>query len=93
MCPGGDFGFAWCPHGEYAKDILVFVDVIGFTPMEAIVAATRHGAELMRMQDRIGTLVPGKLADLVIVDGDPLGDVTVLQDRSRLTVMKGGRLV
>ncbi len=93
MCPGGDFGFAWCPHGEYAKDIQVFVDVIGFTPMEAIVAATRHGAELMRMQDRIGTLVPGKLADLVIVDGDPLRDITVLQDRSRLTVMKGGRIV
>jgi imidazolonepropionase-like amidohydrolase len=93
MCPGGDFGFAWCPHGEYAKDIQVFVDVIGCTPMEAIVAATRHGAELMRMQDRIGTLVPGKLADLVIVDGDPLRDIAVLQDRARLTVMKGGRFV
>jgi imidazolonepropionase-like amidohydrolase len=93
MCPGGDFGFAWCPHGEYAKDIQVFVDVLGFPPMEAIVAATRHGAELMRMQDRIGTLVPGKLADLVIVDGDPLRDIAVLQDRARLTVMKGGRFV
>jgi imidazolonepropionase-like amidohydrolase len=93
MCPGGDFGFAWCPHGEYAKDIAVFVDVLGFTPMEAIVAATRHGAELMRMPDRIGTLVPGRLADLVIVDGDPLRDIAVLQDRSRLTVMKGGRVI
>jgi imidazolonepropionase-like amidohydrolase len=93
MCPGGDFGFAWCPHGEYAKDIQVFVDVLGFTPMEAIVAATRHGGELMRMQDRIGTLAPGKLADLVIVDGDPLRDITVLQERSRLTVMKGGRFI
>jgi imidazolonepropionase-like amidohydrolase len=93
MCPGGDFGFAWCPHGEYAKDIQVFVDVIGFTPMEAIVAATRHGAELMRMADRIGTLEPGKLADLVVVDGDPLTDITVLQSRERLSVMKGGRFV
>jgi imidazolonepropionase-like amidohydrolase len=93
MCPGGDFGFAWCPHGEYAKDIQVFVDVLGFSPMDALVAATRHGAELMRMQDRIGTLVPGKLADLVLVDGDPLRDITVLQDRARLTVMKGGRFV
>ncbi len=93
MCPGGDFGFAWCPHGEYAKDIQVFVDILGFSPMEAIVAATRHGAELMRMQDRIGTLVPGKLADLVVVDGDPLRDIAVLQDRTRLSVMKGGRVV
>jgi imidazolonepropionase-like amidohydrolase len=93
MCPGGDFGFAWNPHGEYAKDIQVFVDVIGFTPLEAITCATRHGAELMRMQDRIGTLEAGKLADLVVVDGDPLNDIAVLQDRSRLSVMKGGRFV
>jgi imidazolonepropionase-like amidohydrolase len=93
MCPGGDFGFAWNPHGEYAKDIQVFVEVIGFSPLEAIVAATRWGAELMRMQDRIGTLQAGKLADLVVVDGDPLKDIAVLQDRGRLSVMKGGRFV
>ena len=55
MCPGGDFGFAWCPHGEYAKDIQVFVDVIGYSPVEAIRCATLWGAELMRMQDRIGS--------------------------------------
>jgi len=93
MCPGGDFGFAWNPHGEYAKDVQVFVDVIGFTPLEAITCATRHGAELMRMQDRIGTLTPGKLADLVVVDGDPLQDIAVLQDRTRLSIMKGGQWV
>jgi imidazolonepropionase-like amidohydrolase len=93
MCPGGDFGFAWNPHGEYAKDIQVFVDVIGYTPLEAITCATRSGAELMRMDDRFGTLRPGKLADLVVVNGDPLRDVTVLQDRGRLSVMQGGRFV
>jgi imidazolonepropionase-like amidohydrolase len=93
MCPGGDFGFAWNPHGEYAKDIQVFVDVIGFSPLEAITCATRSGAELMRMADRIGTLEPGKLADLVVVDGDPLRDISVLQDRHRLSVMQGGRFV
>jgi imidazolonepropionase-like amidohydrolase len=92
MCPGGDFGFAWNPHGEYAKDIQVFVDVIGFSPLEAISCATRNGAEL-RMADRIGTLQPGKLADLVVVDGDPLRDISVLQDRPRLSVMQGGRFV
>jgi imidazolonepropionase-like amidohydrolase len=93
MCPGGDFGFAWNPHGEYAKDIQVFVDVIGYTPLEAITCATRSGAELMRMDDRFGTLRPGKLADLVVVNGDPLRDIAVLQDRSRLSVMQGGRFV
>ena len=69
----------------------MFVDVIGFSPLEAIGAATRWRAELMRMQDRLGTLEPGKLADLVVVDGDPLRDISVLQDRQRLSVMKGGR--
>ena len=93
MCPGGDFGFAWNPHGEYAKDIQVFVDVIGFTPLEALTCATRSGAELMRMDDRLGTLRPGKLADLVVINGDPLRDISVLQDRGRLSVMQGGRFV
>lgn len=93
MCPGGDFGFAWNPHGEYAKDIQVFVDVVGYTPLEAIRCATLWGAELMRMADRIGSLRAGKLADLVIVDGDPLADIAILQDRRRLSVMKGGRFV
>jgi imidazolonepropionase-like amidohydrolase len=69
------------------------VDVVGSSPLEAIVAATRHGAELMRMDDRIGTLQPGKLADLVVVDGDPLADIAILQDRARLSVMKSGQFV
>jgi imidazolonepropionase-like amidohydrolase len=93
MCPGGDFGFAWNPHGEYAKDIQVFVDVIGYTPVEAIRCATLWGAGLMRMADRIGSVQAGKLADLVVVDGDPSRDIAVLQDRRRLSVMKGGRFV
>lgn len=45
------------------------------------------------MQDRIGALQGGKVADLVVVDGDPLRDIALLQDRSRLSVMKGGRFV
>jgi imidazolonepropionase-like amidohydrolase len=47
----------------------------------------------MRMADRLGTLEQGKLADLVVVDGDPLRDIGVLQDRPRLSVMQGGRFV
>lgn len=93
LCPGGDFGFAWNPHGEYARDIQVFVEVIGYTPLEAIRCATLWGAELMRMPDRIGSLRPGQLADLVVVDGDPLRDIAVLQDRRRLSVMQGGRWI
>jgi imidazolonepropionase-like amidohydrolase len=93
LVPGGDFGFAWNPHGEYAKDIQAFVDVIGFTPLEVISCATRDGARLMRRERDFGTLEAGKLADLVVVNGDPLADIAVLQDRSRLSVMKGGLFV
>lgn len=92
VLPGGDYGFAWCPHGEYARDLQTFVECIGLSPQETLVAATRWGAELMDLADRIGTLEAGKLADLLVVDGNPLEDIRILQDRRRLAlVMQGGR--
>ena len=92
VLPGGDYGFAWCPHGEYARDLQTFVEMIGLTPMQTLVAATKWGSELLRMEDKIGTLEPGKLADLLLVDGNPLQDIRILQDRSRLAlVMQGGQ--
>jgi imidazolonepropionase-like amidohydrolase len=94
IIPGGDYGFVWCPHGEYAKDIELMVTDMGFSPMEAIVAATKHGSQLMRTEDETGTIEPGKFADLVIVDGDPLEDIAILQDRSKLAmVMKDGKVM
>jgi imidazolonepropionase-like amidohydrolase len=63
----------------------------GMTPMEIIHAATRNAAELLGMQDRIGTLEPGKLADIIGVPGDPLKDIRVLE-RAKF-VMKGGAVV
>jgi imidazolonepropionase-like amidohydrolase len=92
VLPGGDYGFAWCPHGEYARDLQTFVELIGLTPMQTLVAATKWGSELLRMEDQIGTLEAGKLADLLLVDGNPLQDIRILQDRNRLAlVMQGGR--
>jgi len=94
IVPGGDYGFIWCPHGEYAKDIELFVTDMGFSPMEAIVSATKWGSELMRTPDTTGTIEEGKLADLLVVDGDPLADIAILQDRSRLAVvMKDGKVM
>ncbi|MCI0464961.1 MAG: amidohydrolase family protein [Gemmataceae bacterium] len=88
---GSDFGFSWCPHGTYARELTHYVKLAGFSPMEALVAATRGGAQAMRMADRIGTVQAGKLADLIVVDGNPLEDITILEDRRRIThVMKGG---
>ena len=94
VVPGGDYGFVWCPHGEYAKDIELFVTDKGFTPMEAIIAATKHGSELLRMGSETGTIAEGKYADILVVDGDPLDDIAVLQDRSKLAmVMKDGKVM
>jgi len=94
VIPGGDYGFVWCPHGEYAKDIELLVTDMGFSPMEAIVAATKHGSELMRMEQDTGTIEEGKFADLLIVDGDPVANIAILQDRSKLAmVMKDGKVM
>jgi len=59
--------------------------------MQAIVAATKRASECVHMADQIGTLEPGKLADLLIVDGDPLADISILKDREKLLlIMQGG---
>jgi imidazolonepropionase-like amidohydrolase len=91
LLPGGDYGFAWTPHGTYARDLEHFVNLLGFTPMEAILAATALGGEIMLRPDELGRVAAGYKADLILVDGDPLADITVLQDMARIVgVMKDG---
>lgn len=88
---GGDYGFAWNPHGDYAKELTFFVEEVGFTPLEVITCATRTGAEILGRDHELGTLRPGKLADVLVVDGDVLANIRLLEDRSRfLAVMQGG---
>ena len=89
---GGDYGFAWTPHGTNAKDLEYFVDLLGMSPMEAIQAGTRYGGEIMGMGSELGLIREGYLADLLLVDGDPLTDVRILQDKARLrAIMKDGK--
>jgi imidazolonepropionase-like amidohydrolase len=91
VLPGGDYGFMWNPHGANARDLTYFVELLGFTPMEAIVGATKWGGEIMRMGGELGQVREGFLADLLLVDGDPLADLTLLEDRARLlAIMKNG---
>ena len=88
---GGDYGFAWNPHGDYAKELTFFVRYVGFTPMDTILCATKTGAEILGREHELGTLEPGKLADVLIVDGDVIADISILEDRSRfIAVMQGG---
>jgi imidazolonepropionase-like amidohydrolase len=89
---GGDYGFPFNPNGTNARDLQHFVDHYGYTPAEALSAATMLGGQLMDM--RVGLVKEGYLADLLLVDGDPTKDVSIMTDRSRLVmIMKGGDLV
>jgi len=78
------------PHGLNAHEFAVMVK-LGLTPLQAIQAATINDADLLGWSDKVGTIEPGKWADIVAVDGDPLADVTTLE-RVKF-VMKGGEVV
>jgi imidazolonepropionase-like amidohydrolase len=92
ILPGGDYGFAWNRIGDDARDLEHFVNLFGFTPMEAIIAATRWGGEIMMKPGELGVIKQGALADLLLVDGDPSSDIKILQDPDRLlAIMKDGR--
>ena len=80
-------------HGINLRELGLMVDV-GMSPMEAIVASTKTAAECLGWQDRVGVLEPGKLADLIIVAGDPLSDIRCLENQDNVQlVMKDGRIV
>jgi imidazolonepropionase-like amidohydrolase len=78
------------PHGLNAHELAVYVR-LGMTPLQAIQTTTINDADMLGWSDRIGTLEPGKYADIIAVDGDPLNDITVLQNVK--FVMKGGEVV
>jgi imidazolonepropionase-like amidohydrolase len=88
---GGDYGFDVTPQGTNARDIEHFVKLFGYRPGEALASATRVGAELMGLGDELGLVREGYIADLLLVDGDPLGDVSLLQRPERLVaIMQNG---
>lgn len=76
------------PNGKNALELALMVHH-GMPPMDVLVAATREAANLLRILPQVGTLEPGKAADLIVVDGNPVDDITCLQDRVR-AVVKGG---
>ena len=93
VAAGSDAAMPFVRHGENAYELELLVRA-GMTPMEAIVAATKVGSEVLDMANEIGTVEAGKYADLVVVDGDPLADIKILQDLTRIKkVIKGGRVV
>ena len=81
------------PHGTNLRELNLMCG-LGMSPMESLVVSTRVAAECLGMDEQIGTLEPGKLADLIVVGADPLEDVRILEDNDNvLLVMKDGQVL
>lgn len=81
---GSETGFSITPVGQWhAREMELFVKYLGLSPLEAISCGTRNGAIAMGMEGRVGTVEVDRLADVLVVDGDPLDDIRILGDRSR----------
>ncbi len=93
ILPGGDYGFGWNPIGTNARDLEHFVNLLGFTPEESVMSATKWGGQIMNMDGELGLIKEGYLADLLLVKGDPAKDISILQDKDNLLmIMKDGDL-
>lgn len=90
---GGDYGFAQTPQGDNARDLKHFVDLLGFSPSEALQCGTRIGGQVMGLGDELGQIKEGYIADLLLVDGDPLEDLDlVVHEKNLHVIMKEGSL-
>jgi imidazolonepropionase-like amidohydrolase len=90
---GDDYGAIGFPHGMYGGELSLYVDTVGIAPLDVLRWATVNGAAAMGRGHELGTVREGMLADLLVVDGDPSTDISVLADRSKIvTVVKGGEV-
>ncbi len=95
MCGTDSGNYGWMPYGElHANEADIMVRLGGYTAMEAIVAFTHNGAYALGLEDELGVLAAGRLADVIIVSRDPVADIRVLQGGAHLTtVIKDGKVV
>ncbi len=87
---GSDCGWGYYPFGHFDRELKAMVDA-GLTPTQAIQSATYNNAELLGIADKLGTIDEGKLADLIVVDGDPSQDITLIGNVT--AVFRGGERV
>jgi len=91
--PGGDYGFPWNPVGRNGRDLELFVDWFGYSPAEAIRAATQTAGKLMATERELGVIAPGAHADLILVEGKPDEDISLLTNPAKLrAIVASGRL-
>jgi imidazolonepropionase-like amidohydrolase len=94
VAAGTDAGTPFNLHGENLGEIKLLVDYGGFSPMGAIEAGTRIAARVLGLEKELGTVEEGKVADLVMVEGNPLDNIDVLLDQESIClVMQGGKIV
>jgi imidazolonepropionase-like amidohydrolase len=95
LMTGTDSGFSVTPFGEWhGRELEVLMEYAGLSALEVIQAATQHGALALGLEGEVGVVEAGKLADVIVVDGDPLADIKVLQQKDRIkAVFKGGTRV
>ena len=93
LATGTDTAGSRIKFGNNATELELLVSKCDFSPMDAIVAATKHGAKACFMEEKTGTIEEGKLADIIIVDGDPLADIAILQNQEKIKmVMLEGKI-
>jgi imidazolonepropionase-like amidohydrolase len=92
---GTDSGFSLTPYGVWhARELELLMDYAGLTSLEAIQAGTSNGAVMLGLEGRVGVVAPGMIADLILVNGDPVKDIRVLQRRKCIeTVIQDGSVV
>jgi imidazolonepropionase-like amidohydrolase len=92
---GSEAGFAITPCGEWhARELELLVDYAGLTPLEAIQAGTQNVAMTVGLDGQVGTIAPGMLADVIVVEGNPAANIRILQEQQNiLTVIKDGKVV
>lgn len=89
---GTDSGFAVVPYGEFhAREMELLVEYTGMSPLEAIQAGTKNGAPMVNLENEVGTIAEGMLADMILVDGDPSKELSLLYTPGKIeTVILGG---
>jgi imidazolonepropionase-like amidohydrolase len=91
---GDDYGAIGFPHGSYGNELRLYVEHAGMSPLDIVRWATKNGAELARRGDDLGMIEPGKLADMIVVDGDPSQDIGAIADPANVrTVLINGKVV
>ena len=91
---GDDFGTPLMPHGDYISEFEVYVKQLGIPALDVIQWTTKNAADAIGKGDELGTIAEGKLADLLVIDGDPVADITCLRDPARMqAIVRDGLFV